>query len=35
MDIYSVLHYLFYIKTPIAAYNIIPDSQVFEIELVA
>src|SRR5574344_1234097 len=35
MDIYSVLHHLFYIKTPVATYNMIPDSQVFEIELVA
>ena len=31
MDIYSVLHHLFDIKTPVATYNMIPDSQVFEI----
>ena len=31
----AVWNHLFDIKTPVATYNMIPDSQVFEIELVA
>ena len=32
MDIYSVLHYLFYIKTPVAAYNTRPNMRSIRLE---
>ena len=35
MTIDSILHYLFYIKAAIAAYDIIPDAQILKIELIS